>query len=166
MSHWKDHLNSTLLGAYSLFDDTTEKWKEVDGVITRCCHEKHVLGGSGSTDCHVGHTSLGKPIKLNHTISKVLESITGYKNPAKWVNVPCTFYVDANVKFGKTTTEAIRIKRCANTPAPPPAAKPLLEIGTETYDKAKAAVEAGTFDLEKLKQYYTITPEVQISLNL
>lgn len=164
--HWKDHLNSTLLGAYSLFDDATEGWKEVNGIITGCCTEYHVLGASGNTKCHVGKTNLGKPIKLNNTICKVLEQITGSKNPAKWVQVPVTFYVDTNVKFGKTTTEAIRIKAQVGAKPAPPAEKPTLVLNSDAFDKAKLAVEAGTFDLAKLKTYYTITEEVQIALGL
>jgi len=116
MPHWKDHLDSKLLGAYSLFDDETEGWKEIDGLILRTAHEDHILGASGKQNIHVAHTNLGKPIKLNSTISEAIAAITGMKNPAKWVNVPVTFYVDTNVKFGKGKVEAIRVKARKHAP--------------------------------------------------
>lgn len=166
MPHWKEHLDSTLLGAYSLFDDATEGWKEINGIVLSCCHEFHTLGGSGMRKCHVGKTNLGKPIKLNTTISNELEKITGSKNPDKWVNVPVTFYVDTKVKFGKGIVDAIRIKAQVGDKPAPPAEKPTLVLNSEAFNKAKLAVEAGTFDLAKLKTYYTITEEVQIALGL
>ena len=151
MPHWKDHLNSTLLGAYSLFDDQTEGWKEVNGTILKCCHEDHILGGSGKKNIHVAHTSLGKPMKLNSTISTAIQMITGSKNPAKWVNVPVTFYVDPNVKFGRTTVEAIRVK-------------PQKAIPKPDYSKQIACLTASK-TLDELKDnYLSLTPVEQRDL--
>lgn len=110
MAHWKDHLNSTLLGAYSLFDDATEGFKEVDGIIINTCHEEHILGGSGKQNVFVAKTSLGKPLRLNNTMCTQIAVIAKTKNPAKWVNIPVTFYVDQQVKLGRETVEAIRVK--------------------------------------------------------
>ena len=110
MAHWKDHLNSDLLGAYSLFDDATEGFKEVNGIITRTAHEDHVLGASGKQKVFVAHTTLGKPLRLNNTMCNQIAVIAKTKNPAKWINIPVTFYVDTNVKLGRETVEAIRIK--------------------------------------------------------
>ena len=114
--HWKDHLDSSLLGAYSLFDDATEGWREVDGTILRCCKEEHILGGSGKKKIYVAHTSMGKPMKLNVAISEKIEEITGSKNPDKWINVPVTFWVDTKVKFGTKMVDAIRIKAQVSAP--------------------------------------------------
>lgn len=110
MAHWKDHLNSDLLGAYSLFDDATEGFKEVNGMITKTAHEDHVLGASGKQKVFVAHTTLGKPLRLNNTMCNQIAVIAKTKNPAKWINVPVTFYVDTNVKLGRDTVDAIRIK--------------------------------------------------------
>ena len=110
MPHWKDHLNSTLLGAYSLFDDATEGFKEIDGVIINTAHEDHILGGSGKQKVFVARTSLGKPLRLNNVMSNQIALISGSKNPAKWLNIPVTFYVDEKVKLGRDTVEAIRVK--------------------------------------------------------
>ncbi len=112
MAHWRDHLNSTLLGAYSLYDDTTDRFKSVEGVILRCTHEKHLLGASGTRDCFVAYTSLDarKPMKINVTIAKEIALAAGSKNPDKWVNVPITFYVDENVNSKEGKVEALRCK--------------------------------------------------------
>lgn len=112
MPHWRDFTNSTLLGAYSCYSDKEDRFVEINGTILRCEIQEHTLGGSGKTKCLVGVTDIGKPIKINIVaISSVLQQITGSRNPDKWVNVPVTFYVDENVKFGKHIVEAIRIKR-------------------------------------------------------
>lgn len=117
MPHWRDFTNSTLLGAYSCYSDKEDRFIEKNGTIIRCEIQEHTLGGSGKTRCLVGVTDFGKPIKINIVaISSVLQEITGTRNPDKWVNVPVTFYVDENVKFGKQTVEAIRIKRQINAP--------------------------------------------------
>jgi hypothetical protein len=110
MPHWKDHLDSSLLGAYSLYDDATDGWKEVDGLIIKTCHEDHVLGNQGKKNIHVAYTSLGKPMRLNHKISDAIALIAKCRNPEKWVNVPVTFYVDSNVKLSGVTVDAIRVK--------------------------------------------------------
>jgi len=163
--HWKDHLDSTLLGAYSLYDDATDGWKEVNGIITSCGKEWHILGGSGKKNILVGRTNLGKPIKINKKIGEAIEKIAGCKNPDKWLNIPVTFYVDTRVSFGKDIVEAIRVKPQVGVVAKPKE-KPVLEINTESFEKARLAVESGTYDLEKLKVYYVITQEVQIALGL
>jgi len=147
MPHWKDHLDSSLLGAYSLFDDKTEGFKQVEGMILRCEHQEHILGQTGKKKIHVAITNLGKPMKLNVVISKQLELITKFKNPVKWVNVPVIFYVDENVSFGKQKVEAIRIKANPNKPFGVVVPKIDLEV-------AKKQLEACT-TIAELQQVYT-----------
>lgn len=112
MAHWRDHLNSTLLGAYSLYDDATDKFKTVDGFIIKCTHEQHLLGASGKRDCFVAYTSLDskKPMKINVTIANVLSVAAKNQNPDKWVNVPVTFLVDEKVSTKDGVVAALRIK--------------------------------------------------------
>ena len=117
MAHWRDHLDSPLLGAYSLFDDATEKFKQIDGFILRCADEMHILGASGKRKCLVAYTSLSndKPMKINVTIASKLAAGTGSQNPDKWVNVPVTFFVDekVNSKDGVVAALRLRIRRLA-----------------------------------------------------
>lgn len=112
MAHWRDHLNSTLLGAYSLYDDATDKFKSVDGFIVKCLHEQHLLGASGRRDCFVAYTSLDskKPMKINVTIANVLAVAAKSQNPDKWVNVPVTFLVDEKVSTKDGIVAALRVK--------------------------------------------------------
>ena len=113
MAHWRDHLDSSLLGAYSLFDDKTEGFKEIEGMILRTAHEEHNLGASGKQRIFVAYTTLDKkkPMKINVTIAGAIALAAGSKNPDKWVNVPVTFYVDQNVKSKAGTSEALRCRK-------------------------------------------------------
>lgn len=112
MPHWRDHLDSSLLGAYSLFDDATEGFKQVDGYILRCTDEIHILGASGKKKCFVAYTTLDakKPLKINVAIGNEIAIGAGSKNPEKWVNVPVTFYVDERVNSKDGVVAAIRCK--------------------------------------------------------
>lgn len=117
MAHWRDHLNSTLIGAYSLYDDQTDGFKEIEGKILRTAHERHNLGASGVQDCFVAYTTLDakKPMKINVTIANAIALAAGTRNPDKWINVPVCFYVDKNVKSKAGTTEAIRCRKSTKT---------------------------------------------------
>ena len=112
MAHWRDHLDSSLLGAHSLFDDATEGFKRIDGYILRCTDEEHLLGASGKRKCFVAYTSLDarKPMKINVTIGNEIAIAAKSKNPAKWVNVPVTFFVDEKVKTKDGVVPALRVK--------------------------------------------------------
>ena len=83
------------------------------------------------------------------------------RNLTNWVGQKVKFLVDPKVKFGKEVTGGIVVDESYIVPE-----KPTLEINTESFNKAKIAVEAGTFDLAKLKTYYIITDDVRIALNL
>ena len=151
MPHWRDHLDSSLLGAYSLFDDATEKFKQIEGYIVRCTHEDHNLGASGRKKCFVAYTSIHqtKPMKINVTISKAIALAAGSQNPDRWVNVPVTFFVDENVKTKDGPTAAIRVK--GRTVAPP------------DYSKQEAQLRACE-TLEDLKAVFTSTGFPQAAL--
>ena len=110
MAHWKEHLNSTLLGAYSCYDEATEGFKEIQGVIMDTAMEDHILGASGKKRIFVAHTSLGKPLKINNSIASQIAIVAKTQNAAKWINIPVTFFVDEKVKFGGQTVAAIRVK--------------------------------------------------------
>lgn len=163
-NHWRNEIDSPLLGAYSL-SDGNEGFVEMNGVITHTGKADFIMGASGKQKVFIGYTNIGKPIKLNATISKAMTAISGTSNPTKWVNIPVCFYVDKHVKFGKELVEAIRIKKQVGA-APVAVVKPDLVIGTDTFTQAKAAVDAGTYDLAKLKIHYNVSEETQIALGL
>jgi hypothetical protein len=111
MAHWRDHLDSPLMGAYSLYDGETDDFKSVEGYILRCTDEIHNLGASGKKKCFVAYTSIDtKPMKINVKIANEIALGAKSQNPEKWVNVPVTFYVDKNVSSKDGIVAAIRVK--------------------------------------------------------
>ena len=114
MTHWREHIGSPLLGAYSLYDDATDSFIEKEGLILDVKKAEYVLGASGKKLISIANTTLGKPLKINVTIAKVLAFITRSGSIEKWVNVPVIFYVDRNVNSKDGVVDAIRVK-----PAPP-----------------------------------------------
>ena len=156
-------VDKKFLGEWTL-DDGNGGWFERDGIISSCKKDS-VTSEKGTVPAVVAQTNLGKPFVVNGANRDILISITGSKYPADWNNVPVTFWVKKDVRaFGKTVA-GLRIKKCTNAPQAAQV-KPTLELNTVTFNQAKAAVEAGTYDLAKLKVHYIITPEVQIALNL
>jgi len=146
MPHWREHLGSPLLGAYSLYDDAKDDFIEKDGIITHCGKADFMLGESGKQNCLVAYTNLGKPLKINVTIADTLQSITGKRNPDKWVNVPVTFYVDRKVKGKKgATVEAIRVKQCRNNQAIANAENEAKLRNCKTLEELKAVYTAPGF---------------------
>lgn len=110
-NHWRSHLDSTLLGAYSLYNDSTDKFDEVDVQIVRLTHENHNLGASGNRKCHVMYVSgFKKPMQLKSEISSAISEALGTPNTNKWVGCTITLYVK-KVKFGREVVDAIRAKK-------------------------------------------------------
>jgi hypothetical protein len=155
MAHWRDHLNSSLLGAYSLFNDQTEDFNTIDGVIIRCANEDHLLGASGKKKCLVAYTSLSnsKPMKINATIAKVLTLAAKSPNPDRWVNIPVTFYVDKNVNTKDGKTEAIRVRaRVVNVVIVDRPSQIAAINGCKTIEELKTVwAKVGCPDLEQIK---------------
>ena len=159
-TNFRQIVNPDYLGSYSL-DNQQNGYIEKMGTIVRC-ELKDVVDASGKAKRIVAQTDQGKPMIIKATNGKVLQSITKSRYFEDWNNVPVIFYVELDVKSPQGRVDALRLKpQTAQTTA-----KPTLVIGTDIYNQAKAAVEAGTFDLAKLQVHYIITPEVQIALNL
>lgn len=158
---YEQMVDKPYLGEWTL-DNGNNGWFEMNGTIISC-KQGDVVSEKGTKSNCIAQTNLGKPFIVNKDSKDVLKSITGSRYPHDWNNIPVTFYVVPKVRaFGKTVP-GLRIK-----PQKPqaPKAKPELVIGTPAFDKAKAAVEAGTFDLAKLKEFYTVSIETQTALNL
>lgn len=85
------------------------------------------------------------------------------RNIGNWAGLKISLLADDNVKMKGEKVGGIVVDKNYR---PTKVEKPTLVINSEAFDKAKLAVEAGTFDLAKLKTYYTITEEVQIALGL
>jgi hypothetical protein len=111
MAHWRDHLDSTLMGAYSLYDSQTDRFKSVEGYIVRCTDETHTLGASGKKKVFVAYTSIdAKPMKINVSIANEIALSAKTHNPEKWVNIPVTFYVNEKVSTKEGIVPALRVR--------------------------------------------------------
>jgi len=83
------------------------------------------------------------------------------RNIGNWKGLKIRLIVDENVKMmGQVVGGIVVDKNYVQK------AKPELIVGTDAFNQAKAAVEAGTYDLAKLKVYYTVSAETQTALNL
>ena len=94
-----------------------------------------------------------KPMILNVTNSKMLKKITGSPFIDDWLNVPVYIYVENNVKFGRDTTEGLRI-------SPSRATKKELLPNTKAWENAKAAFKRDG-NLDKVLQRMIISLENQ-----
>lgn len=158
---YEQMVDKPYLGEWSL-DDGNNGWIEMNGIIISC-KQGDVVSEKGTKSNCIAQTNLGKPFIVNKGSKLILQSITGSRYPKDWNNVPVTFYVIPKVRAFGATVPGLRIK--AQKPqAPKP--KPELIVGTPAFNKAKTAVEEGTYDLAKLKEFYTIPIETQTALNL
>lgn len=94
-----------------------------------------------------------KPMILNVTNSKQLRRITNSPFIDDWVNVPVYIYVDNQVKFGRETTEGLRVLPC-NT------IKKELTPNSPSWNNAKAAYKRDG-NLDKVLQRMNISLENQ-----
>lgn len=113
-TNFKQIINPDFLGAYSL-DDGNNGYVERDGFILSVNKQK-VADMSGTSEKLVAQTSIGKPMILKATNSKVIQAITGSKYIEDWRQVPVTFYVELNVKSPQGLVDALRLKRQKNAP--------------------------------------------------
>ena len=103
----------------------------------------------------------GNRAKITEIVKKVksLKSVEA-RNIGNWSGVTIRLLSDETVKMKGEAVGGIVVDKNFIKE------KPTLEINTETFNKAKLAVDAGTYNLEKLKVHYKITEEVQIALGL
>jgi hypothetical protein len=94
-----------------------------------------------------------KPMILNATNSRTMKDMTGTPFIDDWVNLAVTVYVDANVRFGKSTVEGLRISK-----EKPRLIKPDLEPATPAWKNAIVAYQRdGNFDA--IEKRMSITDE-------
>jgi ribosomal protein L34E len=116
-THWRKLYNPNYIGAWSL-DDGKNGYKEVTATIAKIDTET-ITGTDGKRDdCGVAYFKENqisgvemKPLVLNATMFKTLESL--FKSPYKedWEGRRITLYVERNVKAFGSVTDAIRIKK-------------------------------------------------------
>jgi hypothetical protein len=151
-THWKKLTNPEYLGAYD-FQPSEER------VVTVKEIKKAVVTGPDGKkeECIVCvFAEPFKPMVFNVTNCKTMKQITGSDFIEDWTGKKFVVYVTAVKAFG-ATVDALRIKAVP--------VKPVLEIGTPNFDACKKAIKADAANLEKVKQKYEVSAEVEAALS-
>ena len=154
-THWKKLDNHDYLGAYSLLGTETE---ELTTTIKKVVIEevKSAQNPNGD-DCKVAHLEGCKPMILNATNSRMIESI--YKTPfiEDWEGKAITIYV-AKINVKGEQTDGLRIRKVK-----PVLKLAVLKLKTETYKKVVEAMRNG-YTLDQIRGKYDISEVVEINL--
>jgi hypothetical protein len=115
---------------------------------------KSVAGKKGDFNIAYFTDPAVKPWVLNATNAKVIKTFAG-GNPfvETWKNIPVELYIDYAVKMKGETVGGVKV-----APIQPKIDAPTIPAFTS--EKFEAAKTAGA-DIAKIKERYTITPEVE-----
>lgn len=105
-THWKKMTNPNYLGDYSLPPDGSDLICVIDYVA-----QEKVTGVGGKSEVEVvAHLKNQKPLILNKTNMKTIQSI--YKTPyiEEWSGRAIQIYFDPTIKFGRDTVGGLRIR--------------------------------------------------------
>jgi len=102
------------------------------------------------------NTHFDKPMLLNKTNLKRITKITGTPNIENWtnLNIPVILCQEMDKAIGGGQDWALRIKQYN---------PPVLLLGSENFNKCKAAIKGG-HKLSEIKLKYLVTPEVEKGL--
>jgi hypothetical protein len=92
-----------------------------------------------------------KPVILNTTNSKFLAKEFGSDFLEDWIGKPVTMFAMADKRHGYV----VRFKSYK---------KPIIQLNSDIFNKAKTALTNGGYTIEKLKTNYIISPEVEAEL--
>jgi len=146
-THWKKLDNPNYLGAYSLMDGET---KELTAIIEKVVSEE-VKTERGTDTCRVIHFKGDhKPMILNTTNSKTIQSIYNTPYIEDWKGKSITIYVAKIKAFGEQI-EALRIKKVKPQ-------LPELLPNTENWSKVLQALANG-YNIEQIKTKYRLSPD-------
>jgi len=148
-THWKKAFKSDYLSSSDVDS------KGLNLIIEKVLY-KECMTQSGKVYCNVAFFKDGKtkPMILNVTNSKMVKKFANNKTHLEdWVNIPISVYVDSNVRFGKETTEGLRIR-----PVQPKFSKPELKPDTQQW---KSAVDflKGSGSISQIKAKYNLSQE-------
>lgn len=146
-THWRKLVNPHYLGAYSL-GDLPEKTYTIVKVV------REMVSGTGgkSEECTVAYIEGDKPLILNSTNSKIIQS--NYNTPfiEDWAGKMITVYVAHIKAFGEDNVEALRIRKKKDM-------KPELNPGHQRWEGAKKAIKDGNTTIAEIENVFIITPE-------
>tara|TARA_R110000868_G_scaffold399152_1_gene672758 strand:- start:591 stop:1112 length:522 start_codon:yes stop_codon:yes gene_type:complete len=107
LTHWRRLVNPMYLGAYSLMDGDTPH--DLTVKITKVVREQVKGEGGKSEECTVAYLENQKPLILNRTNCKTIESL--YRTPytEKWVGCLITLFV-SETKVAGNKVDCLRIR--------------------------------------------------------
>ena len=155
-THYKKLMNPDYIGAYSLMVGDTSP--DLNVTITSVKREL-VTGADGKKEeCTVAYLKDQKPFILNSTNGKTLSKLFDTPYIEEWEGKSFKLVVKTIRAFGENV-DALRVKneRVAKQ-------LPTLTIGSKTFNACRERYLADKSVLDKIKQSYTLTPEVEKAL--
>jgi len=144
-THWKKLQSSNYLGSHDLMNGEENPF--INATIERVVMED-VTGSDGKKErCSVAYLKNRKPMILNVTNSRAIETIAQSPYVEDWVGIEIGIGIEQVRAFGQTV-DALRIKR--------PKSKPELKPNTPQWDKAVEFVKNGG-KVESIQSKYTIS---------
>jgi len=152
-THWKKLRNPLYLGSHD-FQPHEERIVTIKNVQV-----EKVNGTDGSvSDCTTVHLVDSKPFILNSTNAKQLAKIFDTPYIEEWAGRSFKLCIKTIRAFGETV-DALRVKNERVVKQLPP-----LTIGSKAFDKCKEKLASDPSVLDKIKQNYSVTPEVLAAL--
>jgi hypothetical protein len=150
-THWKRLMNPDYIGAYWL-PEGEDVTVTIDFVV------REIITGTGGKkeECTVAHLKGVKPFILNATNSKTIAKLYG-PYIEDWAGKRITLYA-STTKMAGDTVECLRIR-------PQVAAKVAKPITQDRFNKALAAIKAGTYTAVQLRAAAALTDEQEVALN-
>lgn len=141
-THYRKAFNSPYLSSADIVGPTILTVKYVVLEIDRTKKTKDYFNTAHFVERELRPGEPLKPMILNATNSRVMRDLTDSYFLEDWQNVPVTIYVQQDVKFGRETTEGLRI-----SPQPPQVQRREVLPNTPQWENAKAAyLRDGNFD--------------------
>ena len=148
-THFKKLMNPNYLGSWDLIgkDDT---FKSISTTIIKIEKQEVFDGKGGKEDCLVMHLQGYKPMILNATNVKTIATICKSNFIEDWIGKSINITVEKVKAFG-SLHDALRVT----------ASKPNMDINHPNFDKIKAAILGNQTTIEKVKERYNVTTEIE-----
>lgn len=108
-THFRKAFDSPYLSSADIVEPTVLTVKHVTLEADRTKKTKDVFNTAWFAEVEIRPGEKLKPMILNATNSKTMRTLCNSAFIEDWQNVRITIYVDHNVRFGKDTTEGLRI---------------------------------------------------------
>lgn len=153
-THWRKLDNPNYLGAYSLLDGQT---KSITVTIEKVVLED-VKNAQGSESCKVAYLKGQKPMILNATNCKAIESVHGTPFIDDWAGKDIVLYVAKIKAFGEQI-DALRVKR----EKPKTQLPELKPTDTANWDKVVKALVNG-YTIGQIETKWRISESNRVEL--